>query len=147
VDLNAAMKFESRYTVDPSGCWLWTGALNRDGYGTMHVGPKTMLAHRVAYLLYVSSLGESVGVLHLCDRPACVNPAHLFPGTHTDNMRDMAAKGRGVRPRRPASKLTLNQAVTIRFRHAQGGVTGRALAKEYGVCGATVSHIVNGKTW
>lgn len=80
-------------------CWLWKAGVNK-GYGQFafsihkHV-PWMRQAHRVAWELSNGSIPAGLSVLHRCDVPLCVNPAHLFLGTHTDNMRDMVAKGRG----------------------------------------------------
>ena len=80
-----------------NGCWLWTAALNEHGYGVIHkTGMKNgnELAHRYSYMLHGSiKLGE-LEVCHRCDNPKCVNPRHLFLGSHTDNMRDSIRKGR-----------------------------------------------------
>lgn len=85
-------------------CWLWTGSTNEDGYGRFNlyclVGHNLLVqAHRFAYALLVAPILPGWDVLHRCDTPACVNPDHLFLGLHTDNMKDMWAKGRHCKVR------------------------------------------------
>lgn len=77
---------------DENDCWWWTGAKNNDGYGSLHVLGSQMLAHRISYELVEGRIGESL-VLHHCDNPGCVNPAHLYLGDHDDNMTDMSERG------------------------------------------------------
>ena len=86
------------------GCWLWQASVTADGYGRMGIGGpgnKRMLAHRVAWQLYVGKIPDGMLVLHKCDNPPCCNPKHLFLGTDADNARDMSRKGR-----HPGSKKT-----------------------------------------
>lgn len=86
--------------VDVKGraeCWTWTGATKRSGYGQFSAGHRTMNASRWSWVFANGEVPDGMHVLHRCDEPACVNPNHLFLGTHLDNMRDKVAKGRQAR--------------------------------------------------
>ena len=76
-----------------SGCWLWQGSTDGRGYGQIWNGKKAETATRYIARALLWAI-DGLGVLHRCDTPACTNPAHLWVGTQTDNMRDAAAKGR-----------------------------------------------------
>lgn len=88
-------RFEKFVMPEPmSGCWLWTGNTNNSGYGTIAVNRKPSLAHRISFTLYKGKFKKTLCVCHSCDNPSCVNPDHLFLGTHKDNVHDMYKKGR-----------------------------------------------------
>lgn len=87
-------------TQNEADCWLWLGATRAGGYGSIKVGRKLEMAHRVSYLLAHGSIDEGLCVLHRCDNPSCVNPSHLFLGTKKDNTADRISKGR-----RPAKRF------------------------------------------
>lgn len=119
-------------------CWLWQGT-KRCGYGLFSFSGVQWSAHRFAYVIGNGPLMAGLDVLHRCDNPPCVNPAHLFLGTHVDNMADMVAKRRG----KPKAKLTASQASEIR---ASGG-RPIDVAREYGISPSTVSNIRAGRVW
>lgn len=81
-----------------SGCWLWTGCASPKGYGIVMERPKRVLIHRRMWEIANGvSIPSGLLVCHRCDTPACINPDHLFLGTHGDNVRDMYRKGRQPR--------------------------------------------------
>jgi hypothetical protein len=81
--------------VTESGCWIWMQTLNRGGYGmVLKRGMGQRTAHRLSYATFVGPIPEGMYICHRCDVRCCVNPDHLFVGTHTDNVRDAVRKKR-----------------------------------------------------
>lgn len=133
---------------EKTGCLEWQLCRNKDGYGRV-MSQQTNSAHRLAYLLTKGSIPPGMCVCHSCDNRACVEPQHLHLGTHDDNMRDMVVRGRHV-PKpgvlNGQSKLNDQTVVEIR-RHHREGASQSALAKQFGVCQATISYVVRGVRW
>lgn len=142
-----AVRFD-RNVQKGDGCWLWTGKKRADGYGEIEHGKRILKAHRVSLEMTGVTIPRGAEVCHHCDNPSCVNPAHLFVGSHTDNMRDMAAKGRaqpsGARGEaHGAAKLSAEQVEAIRAdMRAQ-----RVIAEDYGVTQSLISQIKARKVW
>lgn len=155
--LNAALllwRIAERVTLSPSGCWLWTGNKTAMGYGRVSRSGRNCLVHRLIYELCVADVPSGIEVCHDCpggDNPACCNPAHLFLGTHTDNMADAVRKGRIRTPRQKGeshsqAKITDEIVRAVRRRSA-AGEKGSALARELHLSRATISEIVSRKKW
>ena len=83
------------YIPEPnSGCWLWAGRLCGGGYGSLKVDGRRCQAHRASWEFHIGPIPAGLLACHKCDNPPCINPSHIFLGTHRDNLRDMVAKGR-----------------------------------------------------
>ena len=147
------ISFSERYDaytmpVPFSGCWLWIGSVTKKGYGCFCIKNKLYRAHVASYK-YFKGETNGLNVLHKCDTPLCVNPDHLFLGTHADNIKDMDNKGRRKTVRGEAhggSILTQQQVEEIRS-FPKGRGTGVFLSKKYGVSNQTISHVRSGFRW
>ncbi len=133
--------------AEGDSCWEWLACKLNNGYGGFRLNGKLVRAHRLAWSLhYRRKIPESMWVLHYCDNPGCVNPRHLFLGTHLDNVRDAVEKGRMNQGEdNGRSKLTEPQAILIK--EIYPAATQSLLAKMYGVDRSQISKIVNGERW
>jgi len=157
--------------VDKSGgdeaCWTWLAyreSKKGHEYGRLSrsEGQSPYYAHRLSYEIAHGSIPNGLEVCHQCDNPGCVNPMHLFLGTHEDNMDDASQKGR-VRGKvmygeeNPSSVLTWEKVRAIRSayktkkgkytRGFDGGVTLKSLARQHGVSFQTIQNIVKNEIW
>jgi hypothetical protein len=127
-------------------CWLWLGALDKDGYGQIWDGyaGKMKRSHKVSAQIHH---GDSDGriVMHSCDNPSCCNPNHLSYGTNADNVADKMKKSRQAKGERQGhSKLTEAQVSDIRNRAAEGY---RKLCDEFKLAPSTVYRIWHRQAW
>jgi hypothetical protein len=139
--------------LDDDECWEWQGSRLKAGYGKILDGPpdhKTLLAHRVSWELHNSApIPKGMLVCHSCDNPCCVNPSHLYIGSHSDNAADKALRDR-CRPVRGEqngrSKLTAEQIKQIRLA-GEAGVLQSTIAADYGVSRQAIHLILVRKNW
>jgi len=137
----------------PSACWPWAGNTFDRGYGFIPYGAiyKNYPAHRASYELFIGPIPDGLHICHHCDNPPCVNPAHLYAGTNTDNIRDKVTRGRsGIGHTRPGgekhhnAKLTNVEADEIRALYDSGGMSMRTLGARYGLSHFAIRKIVRG---
>ena len=127
-------------------CWDWIAAKlpKPENYGQVYFGGKTMRAHRVSWIINRGEIPKGMHVLHKCDNPPCVNPNHLWIGTHGENMKDMVIKDRH-RPQdgedNPNSKLSNKEVQEIRELYKTTKYSHRGLAKIFKVSRSAIHHI------
>lgn len=157
-------KFWRSCTVTPTGCWEWTRYRTRQGYGRVVLPRYSTIASRAAWELVNGAIPKGRSVMHICDNPPCINPAHLILGSPADNSRDMVQKRRqasgvthgmygkrgvlapmyGVRgEQHPRAKLS--EAAVRKIRESSD--TQRCIAKKYGISQSNVSLIKRLKSW
>lgn len=145
---NTEDDFHKKYRKGaPNECWLWTGSFLTNGYGRFFIKGKTITAHRFSWELANGPIPEDLFILHKCDTPACVNPAHLSPGTPSDNMRDRDSRGRQARlfgETNPNAKLTESKVQQIRMLR---GKPYPEIAKAFGISKSAVCRIMSGISW
>lgn len=140
-----SVRLRNSFLPEPnSGCWLWTGTVDRDGYGRVGVSGKSVEAHRAMYELEVGEIIEGMHVCHSCDVRCCVNPEHLWLGTNQQNNADKISKGRQAKgERNGTAKLTTEKVREIRASRK----SNNALSQEYGVVPSVIQAIRSGKLW
>jgi hypothetical protein len=145
-------RFHTLYIRHESGCWIWPGGKDKDGYGKVSVrinGMRCHLrAHRAMAALRVGVVGDKSVVMHKCDNPSCVNPDHLTIGSHIENEHDKIAKNRHTHgASHPHALLDDNKVTEAIYRMADGDHTTN-IAKDFGVTRSAIRHIVTEeRTW
>lgn len=137
-----------KYVNKTNTCWVWTGAIGKNGYGTLTVNKKFKASHRIAYELYKGEIPKGLEVCHTCDNTKCVNPEHLWVGTHSQNMRDKYNKGRSNTTGRKDTidtRLSDKQIIDIKNKYKPYKYTMKMLSEEYNVCQSSINNILKEK--
>lgn len=143
---SALERFKKKIQILENGCWNWISS-NGLGYGSFGYNNKIQRAHRVSYQLFIGELANELDVCHKCDNPACVNPFHLFAGTHSDNMRDMYEKGRNFNKYGSTNPNAKLNDVQRRYIRIYKKVPAEVIAKKFNVSKSCVFRIKNYSQW
>jgi len=136
-------------------CWHWKGHIGNSRYGRMRIGSTDKVdgrekAHRMSYFIHYGNIPQSMHVCHRCDNTKCVNPKHLFLGTHQDNMKDMMAKGRSrdsQGEKNTLAKLKAPEVLLIRHLASSRILSKAYMAKMFKVSPMQIGKIINLKSW
>jgi hypothetical protein len=129
-------------------CWVWTGRRDRSGYGQMRVKGREYRAHRISFLIFNPGADmHGQMVLHSCDNPRCVNPAHLSLGDGKENSRQCVERNRQAKGSRvPSSKLDESEALEIRAL-VEAGMRSADVMRAYGITRNAIDCLINRVTW
>lgn len=132
---------------DPNGCWVWRGLTSTGGYGLVTIHYKMYRTHQLAYELMTGPIPPGALVLHSCDNPPCVNPAHLRLGTDKDNALDRVARGRQIQGTvHHNAKLTDDAVRDIRRLHAAGANISQ-LSRQFDINRHQIRDVIRRKWW
>jgi len=150
--MNIIERFNQYVTYEPNtGCHLWTGNYKHTGYGGFtYYNNKSMTSSRASYLIFKGEIPNGMQVCHSCDVKECVNPDHLFVGTHKDNVQDMIQKGRKMSSfgvLNGMSKITDEIVRTIRQNYTGAWGEQKRLCEQYGISAPQMSGLLNNKFW
>lgn len=151
--------------IKTQNCWLWNAGKDERGYGKIFLkhGLSPQKAHRISWILTHGEILNNLCVLHKCDVPACVNPDHLYLGTHKDNTEDAKKRNRHSKGQKHVdciknrndpkgidnffSKLDDKKVIEIRKMYSTNLYSHRKLAKIFGVSHRVIGNIINKKAW
>lgn len=152
----ARFQYYTDNSKGPDACWPWVGKRLVGGYGRFWYDGDQRYAHRIAYEISYGPIPQGMKVLHQCDNPPCVNPAHLRVGTHAENMAEKVARNRQGKGddvaspgwANPRAKLTELDVLEIRRVYAVGGGdVVQSLVDLFGVTRQIIWRVATGRSW
>lgn len=143
---NEKLRFKLRTHIDENGCWIWEGCIRKSHnykFPWVTFRKQQMNGARAVWIAHFGEVPGDLMVLHRCNNSICMNPAHLYLGTHADNMRDLSLANRANGKN---GALGLQAAARIR-QEAAAGVSVKSLSEQYKCTPATIYRIVHGQRY
>ncbi len=134
----------SRIILTQTDCWWYTGAKDSWGYGNLNYQGRQIGAHRASWLAHNGPITNGLHVLHTCDNRGCINPEHLYLGTHQDNMKDRDTRGNNYSG---MTRLTETEVREIKKLLATTGRTLEDIGNQFLVTKHAIYDIKSGRTW
>lgn len=130
-------------------CWIWQGPKDSSGYGKVRAEGSILAAHRLSYYIFKGEIASNLHVLHSCDTPACINPAHLWLGTPRENKLDSVRKGRHFCPRGSQNGRALLKETDVLLikQYLRERRSIKFIADLFKVSCSTITLIKNGTNW
>lgn len=144
-----------KFVRKTDSCWLWTGRKNKSGYGYLQTNGVQYPAHRLSFQIHHGEILKGMCICHKCDVPVCVNPDHLWMGTHAENAHDRHLKGRTANGMythpnygelNPNSFFTIHQVMEI-LSHKGTGRTAASVSRQFKCDDSTIEGIWSGRRW
>lgn len=147
-EMTAKQKILSNIKKNTNCCWEWTGALEKFGYAQLSFKGRIIKAHRLSYIAFIGEIPKGLLICHKCDNPSCVNPDHLFLGSHKDNYDDMVNKNRDNFPKADFHyKSLLSRREVKEIKKFPLELNNVQIGKIYNVDRRVISNIRNNKTY
>ena len=141
-------RFWDRVDKRENGCWEWTGGVTKRGYGTIGLKNRKYKAHRLSYKIHFDEDISELQINHHCDNRICVNPDHIYAGSHQDNMDDATERNRFPKGSdHTNAKLNECQVKEIKMKYEPYVTSQNDLAEMYDVSSTTIQEIIEGKRW
>lgn len=133
--------------IPQTGCWIWMGCTSKKGYGTTSYNGKMTLAHRASYMDFIGPIQDGMYVCHHCDVKSCINPYHLYEGTHLQNTLDALSRGQiTLGERNSQAKLKAENIPEI-FAAGKGPADRQRMAEKFNVTVHAIRDVQRGKNW
>lgn len=145
---NPAELLSQRIKKVASGCWEYQGTINSNGYGQLAFAGRRISTHRLSWMLFNGPIPDGLFACHRCDNKKCVNPEHLYVGTHQDNMKDAVERRRWPNhlSKIQIRKISPGQREQIKDLYLHFGLGVTFISKIYGTGRTTIYSIINGET-
>lgn len=147
-------RLKAKIKIDKNGCWLWQGGTYKAKNGKSSYGrfesklfPEEYLAHRLSFIFFKKLIPKDMFICHICDVENCVNPDHLFLGTHETNTLDMVLKNRQAKGEKNGSSKYDEETVLQARQLYRDGMSTKLISLNLDIPKSTINKFVFRESW